>query len=137
MINLLMRRHVVLLITLFYLFGVVGIPVVAYSCVESGEAGVVTYLTTSPRPCYAEVCCDDEQASTSICPDDELPCCDVDVRDTLQNTVILLSDQKTGQAKPLAERPTRFDASRPDVRIASTPAPISIFHASINLPLLI
>jgi hypothetical protein len=132
-----MRRHVGLIITLFYLFGTVGIPVVAYSCVESGEAGLVPYLSGSPRVCYADSCCDDDQNPPNVRIQSETPCCGLSVQIAPENNRILLPGQKYGQAAPLAETPACFDASRPDVRIASTLPPISVFHASVNLPLLI
>jgi len=132
-----MRRHTVLLITLFYLFGTVGIPVVAYSCVESGEAGVVAYLSTSPRSCYADSCCDGDQDPPNVRIESGIPCCDLSVQGAPETSRILLPGQKHGQANPLAITPARFDNSRPDAPIASTLPPISVFHASIKLPLLI
>ena len=132
-----MRRHVVLIITLFYLFGIVGTPVAVYSCVESGEAGVVAYLSTSPRSCYADSCCDVDEDPLNVSFQSGIACCDLNVQIAPENSRILLPGQKYGQANPLAETPPRFDDSRSDARIASTLPPISIFHASIKLPLLI
>ena len=132
-----MRRHFVLIITLFHLFGTAGVPVAAYSCVESGEAGVVAYDSTSPRSCYADSCCDVDQDPPNVSFQSDIECCDLDVQVAPENIRIVLPGQKYGQANPLVETPTRFDDSRPDDRIASTLPPVSVFHASINLPLLI
>jgi len=128
-----MIRHTVLLITLFYVFGTVGIPVVAYSCLESAEAGVVS---GSPRSCYADACCDGDQDPPNVRFQSDIPCCDLSVQAAPENGM-LLPGQKYGQANPLAEAPARFDASRPDARAASTPPTVSVFRASIKLPLLI
>jgi hypothetical protein len=136
-IDLLMRRHVVLLITLFYLFGTVGIPVVAYSCAESGEAGMVAYFSGSPGVCYADSCCDGGQNPPNDRIQSEIPCCDLSVQIAPENNRILLPGKKYGQANQLADTPSRFFSSRSDARIAPTLPPISVFHASINLPLLI
>jgi hypothetical protein len=132
-----MKRHVVLIITLFHLFGTVGIPVAAYSCVESGEAGVVAYLSTSPRSCYADSCCDVDQDPLNVSFQSDIACCDLNVQVAPENNRLLLPGQKYGQANPLAETSACFDASRPDASIASTLPPIPVFHASIKLPLLI
>jgi len=126
-----------LIITLFYVLGTVGIPVAAYSCIDSGEAGVIAYLGMSPRSCYADDCCDDEQDPSSVRIESGIPCCDLNVQVAPESNRILLPGQKYGQANPLAEAPARFDASRTDVRIAPAPPRILVFHASINLPLLI
>ena len=132
-----MRRHVALTITLFHLFGTVGVPVAAYTCVESGEAGVVAYLSTSPRSCYADSCCDLDQDPLNVSFQSDIACCNLNVQVAQENNRILLPGQKYGQANPPAETSARFDDSPPDTRIASTLPPISIFHASIKLPLLI
>jgi hypothetical protein len=132
-----MKRHIGLIITLFYLFGTVGIPVAAYSCIDSGEAGVVAYLSMSPRSCYADTCCNDEQDQPSARIESGIPCCDISVQVAPENNRILLPGQKYGQAGPLTDTPVCFDTSRPDVRPAPAPPRIPIFHASIKLPLLI
>jgi len=132
-----MRRQVALLITLFYLFGAVGIPVVAYSCVESGEAGVVAYLATSPGSCHADSCCDGDQEPPNVLMESGIPCCDLSVQAAPETSRILLPGQKYGQTKPLANTPVCFDNSPRDVGIALALPPVSVFHASIKLPLLI
>jgi len=131
-----MRRHTILLITLFYLFGTVGIPVVAYSCVESAESGVVAYLSASPRSCYADSCCDGDQDPPTVRFESDIPCCDLSVQMAPENG-ILLPGEKFGQDSQLAEAPVCIDASRPDARIAYTISPNSVVYSSINLPLLI
>jgi hypothetical protein len=132
-----MRRHITLIITLFYLLGTVGIPVAAYSCVESGESGVIAGLSTSPGSCYADACCDDEQDPSSVRIEDGSSCCDLSLQVAPANSRILLPHQKYGQAGTLADTPVCFDASRADVRTAPAPPLILVFHASIQLPLLI
>jgi len=132
-----MKRHIAYLITLFHLFGAVGIPIVAYSCVESGEEGVVAYISESPKDCYADSCCDDDQKLPNDRIQSDIPCCDLNVQVAPENIRIVLPGQKYGQATPLAETPARLDDSQPDARIASTLPPISVFHASLKLPLLI
>ncbi|MEE9269899.1 MAG: hypothetical protein V3V49_06525 [Candidatus Krumholzibacteria bacterium] len=132
-----MRRHVVLIITLLYVFGTVGMPVAAYSCIDSGEAGVVAYLAMSPRSCYADACCDDEQDPSSVRIESGIPCCDLSLQVAPENNRILIPGQKYGQARPLTDAPVRFDAPRTDVSIAPAPPRILAFHASIKLPLLI
>jgi len=130
-----MRRHVGLIITLFYLFSTVGIPVVAYSCVEGGETGVVPYLSMSPRSCYADSCCDVDQDPPNLSFESDVPCCGLSVQTAPENG-ILLPSEKCGQASQLAEAPAPFDAANPDARIAYTLPSVSVVHASINLPLL-
>jgi hypothetical protein len=131
-----MKRHVALIITLFQLSGTVGVPVAAYTCVESGEVGVVSYFSGSARSCYSDSCCDSDEASTTGLMQNGIPCCDVDIHITPENNFTLLPGQKHEQVGPLADTPARFDASLPGVCTASTLPSVSAFHASINLPLL-
>jgi len=130
-----MKRYTIMLITLIYVFGTFGMPVVAYSCVESAETGLVTYHSGSPRSCYADSCCDDDQDPPNVRFESETSCCDLSVQVTPENG-ILLPGHKYGQANRLAEAPARFDASQPETGIAPTLPPVSIHHTSINLPLL-
>jgi len=132
-----MRRQVALTITLFHLFGAVGIPVAAYSCDESGQVGVISFLSGSERSCYVDSCCDGDETQASTYIQSDIPCCDLGVHVAPGNSRTLLPNHKYGQANPLADTPSLFDASLPDVRIASTPSSSSAFHPSINLPLLI
>ena len=112
-------------------------PLVAYSCVDSGEEGVVAYLEGSPRVCYAESCCEGDEDPTVVLIESEIPCCDLDIHTAPENSRILLPGHKYGQDGQLADTPAHFDASRPGVRIASTLVPVPVFHSSINLPLLV
>jgi hypothetical protein len=132
-----MQRHIVSIIALFYLFGTVGIPVAAYSCVDSGEAGVVAYAATSPSSCYADACCDEEQDPSNLRIENGTSCCELSVQVAQENNRVLLPSQKNGQAGRLTDTTVCFDASRADVRIAPAPPRILAFHASIQLPLLI
>ena len=132
-----MKRHVALIISLFHLFGTVGVPIAAYSCVDSGEMGVVSFLSWSPKSCYAESCCDGEQDSPKAQIQSEIPCCDLDIRVASENARMLLPDNKYGPAEPLPDTLALFGASQPDVRISSTPRSGSLIYLSINLPLLI
>ena len=126
-----------MIITLFHLVGSVGLPVVAYNCVDSGEEGVVAYLEGSPRVCYAESCCDGDEVPTTVLTESEIPCCELDIHTAPEDSRILLPDHKYGQDCLLADTPARDDASLPGVRIASALVPVLVFHASINLPLLV
>ena len=130
-----MRRQVTLTITLFHLFAAVGIPVAAYSCDESGQVGVVSFLSGSERTCYVDSCCDGDETQGSTYIQSDIPCCDRDIHNPPENSRTLPPTHKHGQADPLADTPARLDASRPEVRIASTLPFSSVFHASINLPL--
>ena len=132
-----MKRHVALTITLFHLFWAVGVPVAAYSCDESGEVGVTSFLSWSARSCYSDSCCDSDEDPTTGLMQTRIPCCEVDIHIAPENSLILLPGQKYGQVGPLADTPARFDASLPGVFTASTLPSFLVFHASINLPLLI
>jgi hypothetical protein len=131
-----MRRQIALIITLLHLVGMLGVPVVAYSCVESGKDGVVSYLSWSPGTCYVDSCCDGEQDSPNVQMRTEDPCCDGDIKITPQNGVTL-PDAKYGQSELLQSTHEGFDPARPDVSATPTSLLLSIFHAPINPPLLI
>ena len=132
-----MRCHVVLIIALFHVFGTVGVPVGVFSCVDSGEMGVISALSGSERSCYVDSCCDGDETQASVYIQSDIPCCNLGIHVAPGNSRTLLPNHKYGQANPLADTPSLFDASLPDVRIASTPSSSSAFHPSINLPLLI
>jgi hypothetical protein len=132
-----MRRHVVLIISLFYLFGTVGIPVVAYSCVESGEVGVVAYLSGSHGSCYVDSCCDGDQDPPNVSIQSDIGCCYFNIQVAPENSRILLPGPKNGLGEPLPKALARFDASLPDICVVSAQPSISAFHTPINLPLLI
>ncbi len=133
----LMRRCVALITVLFSLFGMVGVPVVAYSCAESGDAGVVSYLPSSTRACYVDSCCEGGSNTPDVQIRSEVPCCDADVQIAPKNNLVLLPESKNRPAEALADTPAGSDSSRPNVRIVSTPPSTSVFHPSINPPLLI
>jgi hypothetical protein len=103
--------------------------------VESGEVGVVSYLSGAEQSCYADSCCDRAQDQTDIYIQSDIPCCNLEIHVAPENSRTLLPDHKYGQANPLADTPSRFDASPPDIRIVSALPCISVFQASINLPL--
>jgi hypothetical protein len=97
--------------------------------------GVVSYLSGSEQTCYADSCCERAQDQTDIRIQSDIPCCNLDIHVAPENSRTLLPNHKYGQATPLADTPSRFDASRPEIRIVSALPFISLFHASINLPL--
>lgn len=130
-----MRTNLALTVALFHLFGIVGVPVVAYSCVESGEAGVVSYLASSPRSCYVDSCCESDPDTPNAHIRSEVPCCDSDVQIASVSVRTLLPDRKTGSAETSADTPACFDVPRPNVRMVSTHPSISVFHSSISPPL--
>ena len=132
-----MRRQVALIITVFHLLGMVAVPVVAFSCVESGETAVVTYLSWSPRSCPPNSCCDDDQVPADAYPQSAISCCDLSIRTAPQNSRIILPGHKYGPAEPLRDTSTLFDTSLSDHRLASTRSALSVFHDSTNSPLLI
>jgi hypothetical protein len=122
---------------LFYLFGTVGAPVAAYNCVDCDEVGVVSFLSWSPKSCYAEACCDGEQDSPEAQIQSNISCCDLEIQIASDNTRMLLPGNKYGPAEPLPDTPALFDTSQPDVRISSESRSGSPVCLSINLPLLI
>jgi hypothetical protein len=131
-----MRRFFVLTITLFHIFGAIGVPVAAYTCVESGEVGVVGYLSGSAKSCYVDSCCESDETQASVYIQSETPCCDLDIHNAPENSRTLPPVHERGQANPLADAPARFDDSVSNVCITSTSSAVLVFHASINLPLL-
>lgn len=136
-IDSLMKRRIGLTIALFYLLGNVVLPAAAYSCVDCGVAGVVTYLATSPTSCYAVSCCDEDRDRPKGTLQAEIPCCDLDVQTVPDRGRLLLPDQKKGQAGPPSEAPVRLDEPRPRRPLATAIGPTSMSRASINSPLLI
>ena len=132
-----MKRHLALIIALFHVIGSVGLPVVAYNCVDSGEEGLAAYLEGSSRVCYAESCCDGDEEPATVLVRSEIPCCDLDIHTAPENSRILLPGHKYGQDGQLADTPARYDDSRPGVHIDSAHPAVLVFHASINLPLLV
>lgn len=132
-----MRRRIASIITLFYVLGTAGIAVAVYDCVDCGVVGVVAYPTMSPKSCYVDACCDDEQDAWNIRIESDLPCCDVSTQAAPENGRVLLPDPKHGHARLLTEALAPVDNSRSDTSIAALPSPASISHASISLPLLI
>jgi len=131
-----MKRQFGLIITLSYVFGTIGIPITTYSCVESGEAGVIAYLAASPRSCYVKACCDDEQDLPNLRIESDVPCCNASVQGAPENNRTLLPNQKNGHAEPLTETSVLFHVSRPNASITPARLVITISCASINLPLL-
>ena len=136
-IDQVMKRHIVLVISLFYLFGTAGIPVAAYSCVETGEAGVVAYPAGSPGSCYADSCCDGDEDTADVCIQSDDGCCLLDIQGAPESNRMLLPNPKYGADALLPEAYSRVDASLPDVCDLSAPPSVPAFHAPINLPLLI
>jgi hypothetical protein len=132
-----MKRHVVLIITFFQLFGTVGVPVVAFSCVDCGEGGVVPYLSWSPGSCYADACCGGEQEPPSTRIEGSTPCCMVDDQLAAENEGVLVADQKYRQDGPLPLTSKCPDVSPSDVGTTPAPPTPSIFDPPINRPLII
>lgn len=130
-----MTRAIVFIVALFHLFGIVGVPVVAYSCDESGEVGVVSVLSWSPGSCFVDACCEDEDP-WEVCLECENSCCDFDIELSLQNSRIMTPIPKFGPSVALAETPVGSDASLADAHVPAMPQSKSAFHPSINLPLL-
>ncbi len=124
-----------LTVALFHLIGAVGIPIAAYSCDESGQGGVVSFVSGSERDCYVDSCCDGDETQSSTYIQRDIPCCELDIHNPPDNGRTLPPTHKQGQADPLAETPARLAACGPNVRIACALPFGSVFHASINLPL--
>jgi hypothetical protein len=132
-----MKRHAVLLITLFYVVGTTGIPLAAYSCVETGKAGVVAYLSGSPGSCYVDSCCDEDPDASGVRIRNDSGCCYLDIQGAREGNLMLLPNPKHGAGELPPRALSRFDASLPDLWVLSARPAISPFHAPINLPLLI
>jgi hypothetical protein len=132
-----MKRQLALLISLFQLLGTAGVPVVAYSCVESGESGVASYVSGSPSACYAEACCDGDRDPAMVQIQSDVSCCDVSVPAGPESSRILLPGYKFEPAPLLRDMPVCIDASLPVVRIASTHPSFSALRLSVNLPLIV
>ena len=131
-----MRSRFTPIIALLYVFGTLGVPIAAYHCVESGEAGVVAYVDASSESCYADVCCDGEEETPAVMLRTGSGCCDLDVQDAQAQRQVLLPEQKSAQAVLPAEHSKRLEAPRADSLLTAAPAADSMLHASISLPLL-
>ena len=136
-----MKRQIALTVTLLHLLGTAGVPVVAYTCVESGEVGVVPYLASSPDECYAESCCEEEvccadEGHGAECLDihSDVPCCDVSAPMAQDTRRVSLPD-KVGAAD-VAGAVVVVDDSLLNARCAHSHESGSMFFPSISLPLL-
>jgi len=136
-----MKRQIALTITLLHLLGAAGAPVVAYTCVESGEVGVVPFLAWSPEGCYEESCCEDEvccedEGHGSECLDvhSDVPCCDVSLPMAQDTRRVSLSNQ--AGAAEVAGPVVTVDVSLLDTRSARCLETRLMFFPSISLPLL-
>jgi len=121
---------------MFYLFGAAGIPVVAYSCIETGESGVA-HLSGPAGTCYVDSCCDEDQDASNVRIQSDIGCCQLDVQGAPESNRMLLPSPKNGPGEILPKALSRFDASLPDICVASAPPTISPIRTPINLPLLI
>ena len=136
-INLLMKRHVALMITTFYVFGALGIPVVAYTCAETGEAGVVAILAGPPKTCHVDSCCDEDRDAPNVRIQTEFGCCHVDIQNAPESGFLFLPCPKYGPGEQFPKAHSSLDASMPAVCVVSAPPLIAAIHPPINLPLLI
>ena len=132
-----MKRPLYLIITLLHLSGTVGMPVVAYSCVESGAVGVVSYQSAFTETCYADSCCDEDQDQPNVRIDGGAKCCDLSGNIAPENSRVLLPSHKYEPAKPLPGTLSRFDTSLLGTRIVPTRPSTWMFRPSISSPLLV
>jgi hypothetical protein len=132
-----MKRYISLIITLLHLSATVGVPVVAYSCDESGAVGVVSSLTAFSTSCYVDACCDGDRDLSNVRMDREMPCCELNVHNSPENSRVLLPGYKYEPAKSLPGTPSLPDDSLTGAHIALTRLTTSAFRPSINPPLLV
>ena len=132
-----MKRQIVLIIALSHFLGTLGGPVVAYSCLESGEVGVVPYLSRALESCYADACCEGHEGPAHAASRSASRCCDLDIQITLENGRMLVPVDKFGEGDAPQRTTAHNNVSLPDVRMASAQPTAHTFHPPINLPLLI
>ncbi len=130
-----MRRHVILTVALLHLLGTLGVPVVAYSCVESGDAGVVSYLAWSLRSCCVESCREGDHDTPNAHIRRGVPCCDIDLQVAPALSRVLLPDRKSGPTDTCEDASERIDAFQVNVLVVATPLSTPVSHSPINTPL--
>ena len=130
-----MRRRVTLVVVVLHLFGAFASPAVAYSCVESGDAGVVSYLSWSLRSSCIDSCCEDDQDTPNAHVERGISCCDIDLQTVQPRSRVLLPSRVSGPAETFGDASGRVDAVQASVLLVTAPPATQASQRSINTPL--
>ena len=130
-----MRRHVILTVALLHLLGTFGAPAVAYSCAESGDSGVLPYLSWSLRSSCIDSCCEDDQDTPNAHVERGISCCAIDLQTVPPRSCVLLPDRTSGQAETCEDASDRLDVFQVSVLVVTTPSSAQASQPPINTPL--
>jgi len=130
-----MRRYIILAVALFHLLGTLGAPAVVYSCVESGDSGVSSYVSWSLRSCCVDSCRESHQDTPDTNVRREVPCCDVDLQNVAAHSHVLLPDRQNGPTEACEDAFERLDDVRADVLVAAAPPSTQASHSPVYAPL--
>lgn len=130
-----MRRRVILIVAVLHLFGTFGSPVVAYSCAESGDSGVLPYLAWSLRSSCADSCCEDDQGTPNAHVERGISCCDIDLQTMLPRSRVLPPDRKSVQAETCEDASDRPNIFKVSVLVVDAPPSTQACLPPINTPL--
>jgi hypothetical protein len=127
-----MRRRVTLIVAVLHLFGTFGSPAVAYSCAESGDAGVVPYLAWSLRACCADSCREGDHDAPNTHIRRAIPCCDVDLQTAPERSRVLLPDRRSGSTEVCGDASERIDDFLVSVLVVATSPSAPEHYAPIH-----
>ncbi len=130
-----MRRRLVLTVALLHLLGTFGAPAVAYGCTESGDSGVLPFLSWTLRSGCVDSCCADDQDTPNVRVERGISCCHIDLQTVPPRSRVLLPSRVSGPAETCEDASGRVDVVQASALVVTAPPATQTPQPSINTPL--